>query len=98
MLGPVRPGGSAAVAAAGAHDVGAERPDDRFVRQVIGVHFGLVIAADRIAVDEQIADAMAADVAQRDGLECLSFAILHGFSDDRPSRREAAEGVLIGSK
>jgi hypothetical protein len=55
-----------------------ELADDRFVRQVVGVHLGLVVAIDRAAIDEQIAAAMAADVAQRDGLECLSFASHHG--------------------
>jgi hypothetical protein len=69
VLGPIRPNVGAAVATARADHALTERPDDRLVRQVVGVHFRLVIAGDRIAVDEQIPDAMATDVAHRDGLE-----------------------------
>jgi hypothetical protein len=71
---PVGPHVPTAVTAACADHASPERPDDRFVGEVIGVHRGLVIAGDRIAVDEQLPDAMAADVAQRHRLECLSFA------------------------
>jgi hypothetical protein len=50
---------------------------------MVGVHLGLVVAIDRAAIDEQIAAAMAADVAQRDGLESLSFAGVHGAGRGR---------------
>ena len=75
-----RPHVRATVTTARAYHASAERPDRRFVRQMIGIHLGVVIAMDRTAIDEQIAAAMAADVAQGHGLESLSFAGLHRFS------------------
>jgi len=38
---------------------------------MVGVHLGVVIAMDRAARDEQIAAAMAADVAKRDAFGML---------------------------
>jgi hypothetical protein len=43
------------------------RPDGRLVRQMIGVQLGLVVAVDRLAIDEQVAATMAADVAHVTG-------------------------------
>jgi hypothetical protein len=55
---PVGPHVGPAVSAERADHAGPELPDDRFVRQVVGVHLGLVVAIDRAAIDEQIAVAM----------------------------------------
>jgi hypothetical protein len=77
VLRPVWPDIGAAVAAAGTDHAPTERPDNCFVGQVIGVHRRLMIAGDRIAIDEQMPDAEAADMAQRDRLERLLVAILH---------------------
>jgi hypothetical protein len=40
---------------------------------MIGVHLGAVAAMDRVAIDEQMLAAVAADVAQRYGLEYLTL-------------------------
>jgi len=47
------------VATAGANHLRAERADHRVVRQVIAVHGCAVMAAARIAVDEQVSAAVA---------------------------------------
>jgi hypothetical protein len=61
---PVRPDIGADMAAAGAHHTGAERSDRRVVRHVIGVHRDAVVAANRAAIDQQVAAAMASDVPE----------------------------------
>jgi integrase len=66
MLQPVRPDVGAAVSAPRADHASPHRPDNGVVGQVIGIHCGLVIAGDRIAIDEQIPDAITAEMAQRD--------------------------------
>ena len=74
MRSPVRANVGADQPAASADHAGAELPDYRFITQVIGIDGGAVIAPGRLAVHEQIAAAVAADVAQghrREGLASL---------------------------
>lgn len=74
MRSPVRANVGADQPAASADHVGAELPDYCFIRQVIGIRGGAVIAPRRFAVREQIASTVAADVAQghrREGLASL---------------------------
>jgi hypothetical protein len=72
------------VGAARTDHAGTERADGRLVRQVVGVYLGFVVAMDRATIDEQITAAMAADVAQRHGLESLLFANRHHASTTSP--------------
>jgi hypothetical protein len=60
MLRPVRPDIGAAVAAAGADHSGPQRPDNGVVGEVVGIHRGLVVTGNRVAVDEQIPAAVPA--------------------------------------
>jgi hypothetical protein len=56
---------------------------------VIGIHSDAVVAADRIAIDQQVPAAMAADMAQADRLE--------GFAIGRHARINPAKTwVLAG--
>jgi hypothetical protein len=63
---------------------------------VISVHLGLVVALDRVAIDEQISAAMAADMAQRHRLDHFSVAwsrlgIRLGFDEGQLLHRRHVE-------
>ena len=77
MLRPVRPDIGADQAARRAHHARAERHHHRVIGQPIGLEPFTMVAPGQRAIDEQAAAAVAANVAQRDRLECFSFAIFH---------------------
>jgi hypothetical protein len=70
-------------------------PDRRLVRQMIRLELSPVVATDRAAIDEQVPAAMAADMAQRHGLEYLTAGRHSRFSEYSPLRPDRV-GTRLG--
>ena len=66
---PVRPHVGADQAALGADHPRAQRAHRRFIRQPVGIEHRAVMAPPGLAVDEQLAAAVRADMAEGDGCE-----------------------------